>query len=324
MRRQLRRPNASRALARPLLEVLLDEMYPAFIAEQLRARGHDAVSVHDEPGRGTPDDEEFSHARSHGRAVVTENIRDFRPLAEALLVAGDNHAGVVFATDRRRPRSYPRALITPAAGTGGTYPITFTAQNGVAPNATQSFTLTVAQPPTITSTSSTTFTAGSAGSFTVTATGIPVPTLSESGTLPSGVSFNAATGVLSGTPAAGTGGTYPITFTAQNGATPNATQSFTLTVNQAPTITSTSSTVFTVGTPGSFTVTATGTPAPTLSESGTLPSGVSFNAATGVLSGTPAAGTGGTYPITFTAQNGVDAERYAKLHADGRSASNDH
>jgi large repetitive protein len=194
---------------------------------------------------------------------------------------------------------------TPAAGTGGTYPITFTAQNGVTPNATQSFTLTVGQPPTITSTNSTTFTAGSAGSFTVTATGIPVPTLSESGTLPSGVSFNAATGVLSGTPAAGTDGSYSITFTAQNGATPNATQSFTLTVNQAPTITNTSSTVFTAGTPGSFTVTATGTPAPTLSESGTLPSGVSFNAATGVLSGTPAAGPGGTYPITFTAQNGV-------------------
>ena len=42
----------------------------------------------------------------------------------------------------------------------------------------------------------------------------------------------AATGVLSGTPAAATGGTYPITFTAQNGVGTNATQSFTLTVIQ--------------------------------------------------------------------------------------------
>ena len=40
----------------------------------------------------------------------------------------------------------------------------------------------------------------------VTATGNPLPTLSETGALPSGVSFNAATGILSGTPAAGTAG----------------------------------------------------------------------------------------------------------------------
>lgn len=93
------------------MKLLLDEMCPAFIAEQLRARGHDAVSVHDEPGRGTPDDEVFSHARSHGRAVVTENVRDFRPLAEALLVAGDNHAGVVFTIEKRWPRSDPGTLI---------------------------------------------------------------------------------------------------------------------------------------------------------------------------------------------------------------------
>ena len=193
---------------------------------------------------------------------------------------------------------------TPAAGTTGSYPITITAQNGVGANATQSFTLTVNQAPAITSVSNATFIVGAAGSFTVTATGVPAPTLSESGALPSGVTFNAATGVLSGTPAAG--GIYPITITAQNGVGANATQSFTLTVNQAPAITSANNTTFTVGTAGSFTVTATGTPAPTFSESGSLPSGVTLSAA-GVLSGTPAAGTTGSYPITITAQNGVGA-----------------
>jgi len=40
------------------------------------------------------------------------------------------------------------------------------------------------------------------------------------------------TASLAGTPGAGTGGTYPITFTAGNGILPNATQSFTLMVNQ--------------------------------------------------------------------------------------------
>jgi LmbE family N-acetylglucosaminyl deacetylase len=87
--------------------------------------------------------------------------------------------------------------------------------------------------PTITSAASATFTVGSAGTFTLSATGMPAPTFSESGALPSGVTFNAATGVLSGTPAAGTAATYPISFTAQNGVSPNATQSFTLKVGTA-------------------------------------------------------------------------------------------
>lgn len=164
--------------------------------------------------------------------------------------------------------------------------------------------VTVNQAPEITSANSTTFTVGSAGTFTVTATGFPAPTLSMTGALPTGVSFNVATGVLSGTPGAGTGGTYPVTLTASNTAD-SVDQSFTLTVNQAPAITSANSAVFTVGTARTFTVTATGFPSPTLSRTGTLPSGISFDATTGVLSGAPAAGTAGTYTQTFTAMNGV-------------------
>ena len=47
---------------------------------------------------------------------------------------------------------------------------------------------------------------------------------------------------------------------------------------------------------------------PALSVAGTLPAGVTFvdnGNGTGTLSGTPAAGTGGTYPLTFTATNSV-------------------
>jgi Divergent InlB B-repeat domain/Putative Ig domain len=100
-------------------------------------------------------------------------------------------------------------------------------------NAPQSVTAkfaTTTQAPAITSASSTTFTVNVAGSFTVTATGIPTPTISEAGALPSGVSFNALTNVLSGTPAAGTAAKYHITFTASNGVGTNAVQSFALTV----------------------------------------------------------------------------------------------
>jgi hypothetical protein len=93
------------------LKLLLDEMYPALIAEDLRRRGHDVVSAHDSPGRGTPDEDLFESARAEGRAVVTENVSDFRPLAEAVLAADEHHAGVVFTTDKRWPRSEPGGLI---------------------------------------------------------------------------------------------------------------------------------------------------------------------------------------------------------------------
>src|SRR5882724_4157310 len=195
---------------------------------------------------------------------------------------------------------------TPAANTSGTYPITFTASNGVGSDATQNFTLTVNQRPTITSANNATFIVGALGSFTVTANGLPTTmTFSETGALPNGVTLNSSTGVLSGTPTAGTAGAYSITLIANNGVTPNGTQSFTLTVAQVPVITSANIATFGEGTPGTFTVTASGFPAPAFSENGALPSGVTFNTVTGVLSGTPAAGTSASspYSITFTASN---------------------
>ncbi len=83
--------------------------------------------------------------------------------------------------------------------------------------------------PSISSASTTSFTVGSAGSFAVTGTG----TMSVSGTLPSGVTFDAATGLLSGTPAAGSTGAYHLTVTATSNSL-TATQAFTLTVNPIP------------------------------------------------------------------------------------------
>jgi hypothetical protein len=168
--------------------------------------------------------------------------------------------------------------------------------------------------PAITSGSSTTFVIGTAGTFTVTATGTPTPSITETGALPSGVTFTNngnGTATLAGTPAAGTAKSYPLTITATNGVGSPATQSFTLTVSaatQAPAITSATSTTFWVASVGTFTVTTTGTPTPSITETGALPSGVTFTNngnGTATLAGTPATGTGGSYPFTITATNGV-------------------
>jgi hypothetical protein len=101
---------------------------------------------------------------------------------------------------------------------------------------------TVNQAPAITSANSTTFEVGAAGTFAVTTTGTPaVTTITKTGSLPSGVIFtdnSDGTATLSGTPAAGTNGNYSISITASNGVAPDATQNFTLTVQDttAPTV----------------------------------------------------------------------------------------
>ena len=94
------------------MKLLLDEMYASLIARELRARGHDAVSVHESPGSGTADDQVLDHGRSEGRAVLTQSVRDYRPLADALLAAGRSHAGVIFTTSKRWPRTDHGNLIT--------------------------------------------------------------------------------------------------------------------------------------------------------------------------------------------------------------------
>ena len=213
-----------------------------------------------------------------------------------------------------------------AAVAGGSYALSFTASNGVLPNATQAFTLAVNSAPAITSANSKTFTAGTAGSFPVTTTGFPTPALSETVALPTGVSFTDnknGTGTLSWT-AAVVSGSYALSFTASNGVLPNATQSFTLTANAAPAITSVNKTSFTVGTAGSFTVTTTGFPIPALSETVALASGVSFKDngnGTGTLSWTAAVASG-SYALSFTASNGVlpNATQAFTLAADSAPA----
>ena len=191
----------------------------------------------------------------------------------------------------------------PAPGTGGIYTLTLAATNGILPNASQTFTLMVDQGSAFTSANSATFTAGTPSSFTFTGSGFPSPTISlASGTLPNGVGFS--NGALSGTPAAGTGGQYSLTLSASNGVGGAALQNFTLVVDQPPAVTSANSATFTTGVPGSFLMTATGFPAPAIGEVGTLPSGLVFNANTGVLSGTPAPDSGGSYQITLSASSG--------------------
>ena len=155
-------------------------------------------------------------------------------------------------------------------------------------------------------------------------------TITETGSLPSGVSFTDngnGTATLAGTPASGTSGSYPLTFSATN-TTGTRQQSFTLTVqpaNSAPVITSADHATFAKGSAGSFTVTTTGFPTATITKTGTLPAGVTFtdnHNGTATIAGTPTAT--GAFTITITASNGVAPNATPDLHADRHRAAGDH
>ena len=166
-------------------------------------------------------------------------------------------------------------------------------------------TLTIlAGPLTITTTSLPNGSIGTAYSQTLNAVGgIGAHTWQlTAGTLPNGLSLNATTGLISGTPTALVNAT-PLTFQATDSGSPaqTASVSLTLTITTAPlTITTTSLASGTTGVAYSQALAATGgTGAYTWQlTSGTLPAGLSLNASSGLISGTPTAAAAAT-PLSF-------------------------
>jgi hypothetical protein len=92
------------------VKLLLEEMWPPAIAAELRRRGHDVEAVAERRDlRSQPDRVVFQAAQAEGRAVVTENVRDFRLLAAEILRRGLPHAGRILTRNRSFPRSNLRS-----------------------------------------------------------------------------------------------------------------------------------------------------------------------------------------------------------------------
>jgi len=205
----------------------------------------------------------------------------------------------------------PAGLLSgaPGPGTAGTYPVLVTPSVGSFPGDGQSFVLNVLGPPAITSAATVSFSVGEPGKFLVTATGIPAPALSEIGGLPGGVTFTDngnGTATVAGTPEPGTAGTYPTTVVAVNGTNPPAIKQFTVSVDQAPAITSAGRAGLTLGQPGSVTITSIGYPVPTVRVDGPLPGGLSVGASADgsvTIAGTPNRLTTGPVTLTVVATN---------------------
>ncbi|WP_239000475.1 putative Ig domain-containing protein [Shewanella sp. LZH-2] len=210
---------------------------------------------------------------------------------------------------------------TPTNANVGSHAVVLRATDVDGLTAEQSFSIVVANvndAPTISSTALTSATQDAAYSYTLVATDSDVGdslTLSAV-TLPSWLSFNAATGVLSGTPTNANVGSHAVVLRATDVDGLTAEQSFSIVVanvNDAPTITSSAQTSATQDAAYSYTLVASDSDvgdSVTLSAV-TLPSWLSFNAATGVLSGTPTNANVGSHAVVLRATDvdGLTAEQ---------------
>ena len=98
--------------------LLLDEMFSDDIAQQLRTKGYDVISVAADPAlAGLPDDQVLAYATTEGRALVTANIKDFVPLDSRYRAAGQSHAGLILVSTKTFPqnRGFPSAITTSLA-----------------------------------------------------------------------------------------------------------------------------------------------------------------------------------------------------------------
>jgi hypothetical protein len=201
---------------------------------------------------------------------------------------------------------------TPVVGDiGANGPITITATNSAGTD-NQTFSITVdpqVVAPQITSVPVTAAVVGNTYSYQVTATGSPTPAISAGG-LPAWLSLSGST--LSGTPtSAGTTGIITITATNSGG---SDQQQFQITITDNPTppaILSSPAAEVEVGELYSYTLTASGSPAPSVVFSG-LPAWLTHSGNT--ISGMPGSGdVGATGLITATATNasGTDSQQFS-------------
>jgi hypothetical protein len=200
-------------------------------------------------------------------------------------------------------------VISGTAIATGTYNVTVAVTaNGGAPQST-GFTWVVSTPPTVTNpyTQYNLFNAAVSLPITATDNGLSL-TYTASG-LPTGLSINANTGVISGI--ASVAGSYAVTVTAANPYKQTSSTNFTWMVSSPPLVNYPANQQTLINSSVSLPITATDNGLPVTYTATGLPTGLIISASTGVISGTVTAA--GSYAVTVTATNQIGQTGYTKF-----------
>lgn len=173
-------------------------------------------------------DDTYSGLLNHGLAVGAPGVLGNDTPSSGLTVSSWGTPGHGTLTSTAADGSFQ---YTPNTGWYGTDTFTYTASDGTQTSAaTVSIVIPQGTPPAITSAALPDGTIGVSYAFTVTATGSPTPTYSATG-LPPGLQLASATGAITGYPTQA--GAYNVQITASNGALPDATASYAISIAPA-------------------------------------------------------------------------------------------
>ena len=92
--------------AQPVTRLLLDEMFSPAIATALRELGHEVLAIAEHSDlRSMTDVDVFARATTQERWILTENVRDFRPILLGTLQNNTGTTGLLYTSSRAFPRS---------------------------------------------------------------------------------------------------------------------------------------------------------------------------------------------------------------------------
>lgn len=98
------------------MRLALDHHYSPKIAQRLREKGHDVVAAIERGWDHSDDDSLLALCGADKRALLTNNVGDFAPIAAQWAAEGRTHSGVVLASEtkistrRHNIGAYVRAL----------------------------------------------------------------------------------------------------------------------------------------------------------------------------------------------------------------------
>jgi hypothetical protein len=196
-------------------------------------------------------------------------------------------------------------LLSGTPTTAGSFSFTVQATDTLSQVGTQSYTMTVTGALTISPATLPNGALSTAYSQTLTATGAVggVSWIVSAGAIPAGLTLNPTGGVISGTPAAA--GVYSFTVQATDSISQTGSQSYSVTVTGALTISPATLPNGALSTAYSQTLTATGAVGGVswIVSAGAIPAGLTLNPTGGVISGTPTAA--GVYSFTVQATDSI-------------------